>query len=185
MSTKPTRSTKTTRTAKAKKPIGAARPAKNARASATPSLSREQLEAHWMPYTGNRQFKRDPRLIDAADGVHLIDDKGRRILDGLSGLWCCGLGHGRQDFPGPGFVFPVDQQAHPVDRLEHGVGAAGVVSQHHGLDALGGQQPRGHLRPDRLGGFRGDVPAGAVRRALRRGRRGQKQRQRKKKATQE
>ena len=97
MSTKPTRSTKTTRTAKAKKPIGAARPAKNARASATPSLSREQLEAHWMPYTGNRQFKKDPRIIVGASGVHFTDDRGRQILDGLSGLWCCGAGHNRPE----------------------------------------------------------------------------------------
>ncbi len=63
----------------------------------SPLLTREQLEAHWMPYTGNRQFKRDPRMIVAAEGVHLIDDKGRRILDGLSGLWCCGAGHNRPE----------------------------------------------------------------------------------------
>jgi beta-alanine--pyruvate transaminase len=63
----------------------------------TTPLTREQLEAHWMPFTGNRQFKRDPRMVVAADGVHLIDDKGRRILDGLSGLWCCGAGHNRRE----------------------------------------------------------------------------------------
>ncbi|MEZ5572491.1 MAG: aspartate aminotransferase family protein [Halioglobus sp.] len=60
-------------------------------------LTRKQLEAHWMPYTGNRQFKQDPRMIVAAEGVHFIDDKGRRILDGLSGLWCCGAGHNRPE----------------------------------------------------------------------------------------
>lgn len=60
-------------------------------------LTREELEAYWMPYTGNRQFKRDPRMIVAAEGVHLIDDKGRRILDGLSGLWCTGAGHNRRE----------------------------------------------------------------------------------------
>ncbi|MCB1841319.1 MAG: aminotransferase class III-fold pyridoxal phosphate-dependent enzyme, partial [Halioglobus sp.] len=62
-----------------------------------PPLTREQLEAHWMPYTGNRQFKADPRMIVAADGVHFIDDRGRRVLDGLSGLWCCGAGHNRPE----------------------------------------------------------------------------------------
>ncbi len=61
------------------------------------SLTREQLEAYWMPYTGNRQFKEDPRIIVAAEGVHLIDDRGRRVLDGLSGLWCCGAGHNRPE----------------------------------------------------------------------------------------
>ena len=63
----------------------------------TTPLTREQLEAHWMPYTGNRQFKRNPRIIVAAEGVHLIDDKGRKVLDGLSGLWCCGAGHNRPE----------------------------------------------------------------------------------------
>ncbi|MEZ5501313.1 MAG: aminotransferase class III-fold pyridoxal phosphate-dependent enzyme [Halioglobus sp.] len=63
----------------------------------TPPLSREQLEAYWMPYTGNRQFKRDPRMIVAAEGVHLIDDQGRRVLDGMSGLWTCGAGHNRPE----------------------------------------------------------------------------------------
>jgi len=62
-----------------------------------PSLNRDELEAHWMAYTGNRQFKDDPRMIVGAEGAYYIDDKGRRILDGLSGLWCCGLGHNRQE----------------------------------------------------------------------------------------
>ena len=61
------------------------------------TISPEQLEAHWMPYTGNRQFKKDPRIIVAARGVHFIDHRGREILDGLSGLWCCGAGHSRPE----------------------------------------------------------------------------------------
>ena len=60
-----------------------------------PALQRDELEAYWMPYTGNRQFKDDPRMVVAADGVHLLDDHGRRILDGMSGLWCTGAGHNR------------------------------------------------------------------------------------------
>ena len=63
----------------------------------TQKLTRQELEAHWMPYTGNRQFKDDPRMIVAADGIYFIDDKGRRVLDGLSGLWCTGLGHNRPE----------------------------------------------------------------------------------------
>ena len=62
-----------------------------------PTLTREQLEAHWMAYTGNRQFKDDPRMIVGAEGIYYLDDKGRRVLDGLSGLWCSGLGHNRQE----------------------------------------------------------------------------------------
>ena len=55
------------------------------------------LEAYWMPYTGNRQFKRDPRIIVAAQDVWFTDDQGRRILDGHSGLWTTGLGHGHPE----------------------------------------------------------------------------------------
>ncbi len=60
-------------------------------------LSRADLEAHWMPYTGNRQFKDNPRIITGGEGSYYIDAAGRRVLDGLSGLWCCGLGHGRSE----------------------------------------------------------------------------------------
>lgn len=61
------------------------------------NLTREQLESHWMPYTGNRQFKEDPRIIVGAKGVHFTDSRGREVLDGLSGLWCCGAGHNRTE----------------------------------------------------------------------------------------
>ncbi|WP_435219836.1 aspartate aminotransferase family protein [Luminiphilus sp. nBUS_07] len=60
-------------------------------------MDRKTLEAHWMPYTGNRQFKDDPRIITSADGVWYTDDKGRKVLDGHSGLWTSGLGHGRKE----------------------------------------------------------------------------------------
>ncbi|MDA7414857.1 aspartate aminotransferase family protein [Xenophilus arseniciresistens] len=55
------------------------------------------LEAHWMPFTGNRQFKADPRIIVEGKGAYFTDADGRRIFDGLSGLWCTGLGHGRTE----------------------------------------------------------------------------------------
>jgi beta-alanine--pyruvate transaminase len=55
------------------------------------------LDSYWMPFTGNRQFKANPRLITGADGVHFITADGRRVLDGLSGLWCCGAGHNRRE----------------------------------------------------------------------------------------
>ena len=61
------------------------------------SFSRQDLEAFWMPYTGNRHFKDDPRMIVGASGTELIDAAGRRIFDGLSGLWCTPYGHGRQE----------------------------------------------------------------------------------------
>jgi beta-alanine--pyruvate transaminase len=55
------------------------------------------LDAHWMPFTANRQFKADPRLIVEAQGLYFTDSDGRKIFDGLSGLWCSGLGHGRPE----------------------------------------------------------------------------------------
>lgn len=60
-------------------------------------LSQEQLDAHWMPFTGNRQFKKDPRLIVSAQGNYYTDALGRKIFDGLSGLWTCGAGHSRPE----------------------------------------------------------------------------------------
>jgi beta-alanine--pyruvate transaminase len=60
-------------------------------------LTRRDLEAHWMAYTGNRQFKEDPRIIVGAEGAYFLDDRGRRIFDGLSGLWCSGAGHNRPE----------------------------------------------------------------------------------------
>lgn len=63
-----------------------------------PSLSThpDYLDAYWMPYTGNRDFKAHPRLFVSAKGNYYTDHKGRSILDGLSGLWCCGLGHAQE-----------------------------------------------------------------------------------------
>jgi beta-alanine--pyruvate transaminase len=55
------------------------------------------LAAHWMPYTGNRDFKARPRLITAASGAYFTTHDGRQVFDGLSGLWCTGLGHGRKE----------------------------------------------------------------------------------------
>ncbi|MFM2289154.1 MAG: hypothetical protein RL684_2297 [Pseudomonadota bacterium] len=59
-------------------------------------LRGERLAALWMPFTGNRQFKAHPRIITGAEGAHYTTEDGRSVYDGLSGLWCCGLGHGRQ-----------------------------------------------------------------------------------------
>ena len=55
------------------------------------------LDAHWMPFTANRQFKAQPRMIVGAEGAYYTDADGKKIFDGLSGLWCCGLGHGRRE----------------------------------------------------------------------------------------
>lgn len=60
-------------------------------------LSQKQLESYWMPFTGNREFKKDPRLIVSAEGKYYTTADGRKIFDGLSGLWTSGLGHCRRE----------------------------------------------------------------------------------------
>ena len=61
------------------------------------AIDKEQLSAHWMPFTSNRQFKQDPRILVGADGLYYTDADGRHIFDGLSGLWTCGAGHNRKE----------------------------------------------------------------------------------------
>ncbi|MCP5338941.1 MAG: aspartate aminotransferase family protein [Sinobacteraceae bacterium] len=51
------------------------------------------LQAWWMPFTHNRLFKDQPRLITGAQGAYYTLADGRRVFDGLSGLWCSPLGH--------------------------------------------------------------------------------------------
>jgi beta-alanine--pyruvate transaminase len=55
------------------------------------------LEAYWMPFTANRQFKAHPRLLAGAAGMHYETVDGRRVLDGTAGLWCVNAGHGRRE----------------------------------------------------------------------------------------
>lgn len=64
---------------------------------AAPRMDAAWLDAYWMPYTANRQFKANPRMVVEAQGAYYTDSEGRKIFDGLSGLWCAGLGHGRRE----------------------------------------------------------------------------------------
>jgi len=70
--------------------------------NATPSSSLasspvSDLEAYWMPFTANRQYKSKPRLLSRASGMYYETPEGRRILDGTAGLWCVNAGHGRPE----------------------------------------------------------------------------------------
>jgi beta-alanine--pyruvate transaminase len=58
---------------------------------------REALEAFWMPYTANRYFKDNPILVSSAKDCYLTTSEGKQVFDGLSGLWCNGMGHCRQE----------------------------------------------------------------------------------------
>lgn len=58
--------------------------------------SPNDLNAFWMPFTANRQFKENPRMFVGADGMHYTTHDGRKVLDGIAGLWCCNAGHNRK-----------------------------------------------------------------------------------------
>jgi len=55
------------------------------------------LNPYWMPFTANRQFKARPRLFVAAEGMYYTTDDGRRVMDGIAGMWCVNAGHGRRE----------------------------------------------------------------------------------------
>ena len=73
-------------------------------------LAPEALEAYWMPFTANRQFKAKPRMMAKAEGMYYTTHDGREILDGFAGLWCCNAGHCRKPI-----VEAIQKQAATMD----------------------------------------------------------------------
>ncbi len=83
-------------------------------------MTTTDLDAFWMPFTANRQFKKAPRLFAKASGMHYWTDQGRQVLDGAAGLWCVNAGHCRpkvvqaiQDQAAEMDFAPAFQMAHP------------------------------------------------------------------------
>lgn len=68
------------------------------------------LDAFWMPFTSNRQFKKAPRMFVGAKDMHYTTDDGRQVLDGTAGLWCCNAGHCR-----PKITEAIQRQAAEMD----------------------------------------------------------------------
>lgn len=68
------------------------------------------MDAFWMPFTANRDFKADPRIIKKTQGMYCYTDDGREILDGTAGLWCVNAGHSRQQI-----ADAIAQQASTLD----------------------------------------------------------------------
>ena len=62
--------------------------------SSTKPLS---FDEYWMPFTPNRDFKADPQMVVRAEGMYLWNDRGDRIIDASSGLFCVSAGHGRKE----------------------------------------------------------------------------------------
>jgi len=55
------------------------------------------LNEHWMPFTANKDFKANPRLITEAKGMYLKNHHGKTMIDASSGLFCNPFGHGRKE----------------------------------------------------------------------------------------
>ena len=68
------------------------------------------LNAFWMPFTANRQFKKQPRMFVGAKDMHYTTADGREVLDGTAGLWCCNAGHCR-----PKITEAIQKQAAELD----------------------------------------------------------------------
>ena len=54
------------------------------------------MDHQWLPFTPNRHFRTDPRVVVAADGLHFTTHDEQKILDGISSLWCVTAGHNRK-----------------------------------------------------------------------------------------
>lgn len=72
--------------------------------------TRADLEAFWMPFTANRQFKANPRIFVSAKEMHFTTAEGRQVLDGTAGLWCVNAGHCR-----PHIVEAIQKQVATLD----------------------------------------------------------------------
>src|SRR3984957_7131110 len=90
-------------------------------AQLNPALSNGDLDAFWMPFTANRQFKSNPRLLARAEGMSYWTADGREVLDGVAGLWCVNAGHGRREITeavakqlGTMEFAPAFQMGHPI-----------------------------------------------------------------------
>lgn len=67
-------------------------------------------DAFWMPFTANRAFKADPRIVASAEGVMLTSKDGRQVIDATAGLWCTNAGHCRSEI-----ADAVNQQLRTLD----------------------------------------------------------------------
>jgi beta-alanine--pyruvate transaminase len=74
------------------------------------NVTPNDLNAYWMPFTANRQYKKAPRLFARAKDMYYYTVDGREVLDGTAGLWCCNAGHAR-----PKIVEAIQQQVAELD----------------------------------------------------------------------
>ncbi|MGI9261828.1 MAG: aminotransferase class III-fold pyridoxal phosphate-dependent enzyme, partial [Woeseiaceae bacterium] len=74
------------------------------------SAALRNLDAYWMPFTANRDFKKKPRVISGASGHYYTTADGSKLYDTFSGLWTSGIGHCH-----PKIVEAVQQQVATLD----------------------------------------------------------------------
>ncbi len=74
------------------------------------SIDLPDMDSYWMPFTGNRYFKENPRVIHKAEGMYCWSHDGRKLLDMVAGLWCCNAGH-----CDPRIVKAIQEQAKELD----------------------------------------------------------------------
>lgn len=75
------------------------------------TVNMQNLESYWMPFTANRAFKKNPRLFASAEGMYYQTTEGRKILDGVAGLWCVNAGHGQKKI-NDALKFQIDQMTY-------------------------------------------------------------------------
>ena len=78
--------------------------------SSSSPLKPNDLEAHFMPYTPQRNFKKKPRMLKGAKGMYYYTDDGREVLDAAAGLWCVNAGHCH-----PKIIDAISKQAAELD----------------------------------------------------------------------
>ena len=103
------------------------------------------LESLWMPFTANTEFKKDPRLVVAATDMHYQTANGRKVLDGVAGLWCVNAGHCR-----PKIVEAIQKQAATLDyaslfKLGH---PAAFKAASHSYKTVGKKERQAELWPE-------------------------------------
>lgn len=74
------------------------------------NLKPNDLDAHFMPFTAQRSFKKKPRMLTKAKGMYYYDDVGRQLIDASAGLWCVNAGHNH-----PKIVEAIRRQAGELD----------------------------------------------------------------------
>jgi len=70
----------------------------------------DRMHAYWMPFTPNKEFKENPRILESAEGLYFTAEGGHRVIDGSSGLWCSALGHNH-----PKVTVAIREQAGKLD----------------------------------------------------------------------